>query len=300
MLIVYRAANIADAHLIRQLLEAEGVPAFIPGEYLQGAVGELPANSEILVRVADENAEAAQIIIDEWESAEPVEFDADGSEVGGPGAGEPQAGDPQADGSGSLAIEKPLASSPSAGRSVSMLWVIGALFFGGAFGAAATWVILQAPQPPSEIDLDGDGRSDEFYYYFGARVERIETDRNRDGEIDQTQYYDADTSISRSESDDDFDGRMDGRARYSGGQVIDNEIDLDGDGRAEYRAEYRFGLLLREEFMGADGILFKRVEYKNGWAQTDQIDGDGDGRLDTARRYDRNDEIVASEPLPLK
>ncbi len=300
MLIIYRAANIADAHLIRQLLEAEGVPAFIPGEYLQGAVGELPANSEILVRVADENAEAARIIIDEWESAEPVEFDADGSEVGGPEVGGPGAGEPQIDGSGSLGIERPLASLPSAGRNVSMLWVIGALFFGGAFGAAATWVILQAPQPPREIDLDGDGRSDEFYYYFGARVERIEIDRNRDGEIDQTHYYDAGASASRSESDDDFDGRMDGRARYSGGQVIDSEIDFDGDGRAEYRAEYRFGLMLREEFMGADGILFKRVEYRNGWPHTDQIDSDGDGRLDTARRYDRNDEIVASEPLPVK
>ena len=295
MLIIYRAANIADAYLIRQLLEAEGVPAFIQGEYLQGAVGELPANSEILVRVADENAEAARMIVDEWESAEPVEFDADGSEVGGPGSD-----DPQPDGPGSLNTETTSVSSSPARRSVSMLWVIGALFFGGAFGAAATWIVLHAPQPPSEIDLDGDGRPDEFVYYFGQRLERIEIDRNRDGEIDQTQYYDAGASTSRSESDDDFDGRMDGRARYSGGQVIDNEIDIDGDGRAEYRAEYRFGLMLREEFMGTDGLLFKRVEYKNGWPQTAQVDSDGDGRLDTARRYDRNDEIVASEPLPLK
>jgi hypothetical protein len=72
MIIVYRAANIADAHLIRQMLEVEGIPAFIQGEYLQGAVGELPANTEILVHVADDNAEAARVIVDEWESAEPV------------------------------------------------------------------------------------------------------------------------------------------------------------------------------------------------------------------------------------
>ncbi|NOT87581.1 MAG: DUF2007 domain-containing protein [Lysobacter sp.] len=75
MLIVYRAANIADAHLMRQLLENEGIPAFIQGEYLQGAVGELPANTEILVHVADENADAARVIVDEWESAEPVELE---------------------------------------------------------------------------------------------------------------------------------------------------------------------------------------------------------------------------------
>ncbi|MBN8213965.1 MAG: DUF2007 domain-containing protein [Xanthomonadales bacterium] len=72
MIIIYRAANIADAHLIRQLLEAEAIPAFIQGEYLQGAVGELPANTEILVHVADENADAARVVVDEWESAEPV------------------------------------------------------------------------------------------------------------------------------------------------------------------------------------------------------------------------------------
>jgi len=72
MLIVYRAANIADAHLMRQLLESEGIPAFIQGEYLQGAVGELPANTEILVHVADDNVDAARAIVDEWESAEPV------------------------------------------------------------------------------------------------------------------------------------------------------------------------------------------------------------------------------------
>lgn len=72
MIIIYRAANIADAHLMRQLLENEGIPAFIQGEYLQGAVGELPANTEILVHVADDNATAARAIVDEWESAEPV------------------------------------------------------------------------------------------------------------------------------------------------------------------------------------------------------------------------------------
>ncbi|MFZ2753284.1 MAG: DUF2007 domain-containing protein [Lysobacteraceae bacterium] len=80
MIIIYRAANIADAHLIRQLLEAEGIPAFIQGEYLQGAVGELPANTEILVHVADENADAARVVVDEWESAEPVVAEDDGSE----------------------------------------------------------------------------------------------------------------------------------------------------------------------------------------------------------------------------
>ena len=77
MIIVYRAANIADAHLIRQMLEAEGMPAFIQGEYLQGAVGELPANTEILVRVSDDRYDDARAVVAEWESGEPMTFDDD-------------------------------------------------------------------------------------------------------------------------------------------------------------------------------------------------------------------------------
>lgn len=84
MQIVYRAANLSDAHLIRQLMEAEGIPAFVQGEYLQGAVGELPANTEVLVRVPDERVDAARAVVDDWENSEPVGFedeDLDGEDL---------------------------------------------------------------------------------------------------------------------------------------------------------------------------------------------------------------------------
>ncbi len=38
---VYEAANLIDAHLVRQALEAEGIPAFIRGEALIGGMGDL-------------------------------------------------------------------------------------------------------------------------------------------------------------------------------------------------------------------------------------------------------------------
>lgn len=84
MLNIYRAANIVDAHLIRQMLEAKGIPAFIQGEYLQGAVGELPANTEILVQVANASADAARAVVEEWERAEPVVPEDDVSEENTP------------------------------------------------------------------------------------------------------------------------------------------------------------------------------------------------------------------------
>lgn len=94
MQIVYRAANLSDAHLLRQLMEAEGIPAFVQGEFLQGAVGELPANTEVLVRVPDAHVAAARAIVDDWESSEPVGFedeDLDATDAGEPTSVQTQA-----------------------------------------------------------------------------------------------------------------------------------------------------------------------------------------------------------------
>lgn len=59
MKIVYRAENIVDANLVKAALAAEGVTAFVSGEYLIGAVGELPARDLVVVMVADLDVERA-------------------------------------------------------------------------------------------------------------------------------------------------------------------------------------------------------------------------------------------------
>ena len=53
MQIVYRAENIIDANLVKNALEQEGIPAFVSGQYLTGAVGELPPMSLVNVMVAE-------------------------------------------------------------------------------------------------------------------------------------------------------------------------------------------------------------------------------------------------------
>ncbi|MDQ3206898.1 MAG: DUF2007 domain-containing protein, partial [Pseudomonadota bacterium] len=42
MKVVYDAANVIDAHLVRHALEAEDIPVFLKGEALVGGMGELP------------------------------------------------------------------------------------------------------------------------------------------------------------------------------------------------------------------------------------------------------------------
>jgi len=61
--IVYRAENIIDANLVKGVLEQAGIRAFVAGEYLTGAVGELPARDFVTVMVAESDlAQAAPIV----------------------------------------------------------------------------------------------------------------------------------------------------------------------------------------------------------------------------------------------
>lgn len=50
---VYEAANLIDAHLVRHALEGIGIPVFLAGEALAGAMGELPLFGLIRVQVPD-------------------------------------------------------------------------------------------------------------------------------------------------------------------------------------------------------------------------------------------------------
>ncbi|MEO5624326.1 MAG: DUF2007 domain-containing protein [Dokdonella sp.] len=63
MKIIYRAENIIDANLVKGTLALESIVAFISGEYLTGAIGELPAWNLVSVMVADRDVERAMPIV---------------------------------------------------------------------------------------------------------------------------------------------------------------------------------------------------------------------------------------------
>lgn len=65
MRIVYNAANLIDAHLVRHALEQQGIPAFVRGEALVGGIGELPAIGLVAVAVPDIAWEQGQAIVDQ-------------------------------------------------------------------------------------------------------------------------------------------------------------------------------------------------------------------------------------------
>lgn len=71
MKIVYDAHNSLDAYVVKNLLETEGIAAFVQGEYLQGGMGELAAMDLVKVCVNDQDIFKARALIEAWESSQP-------------------------------------------------------------------------------------------------------------------------------------------------------------------------------------------------------------------------------------
>jgi hypothetical protein len=63
MKVVYEAANIIDAHLVRHALEDAGLPVFLRGEALLGGMGELPLFGVVAVCVPEAALPAAREIV---------------------------------------------------------------------------------------------------------------------------------------------------------------------------------------------------------------------------------------------
>ncbi len=60
---VFEALNSLEAHLVKIRLIGEGIDAQVGGDYLQGAMGELPAMGFLKVWVEDRDAPRARAII---------------------------------------------------------------------------------------------------------------------------------------------------------------------------------------------------------------------------------------------
>ncbi|MBA4026986.1 MAG: DUF2007 domain-containing protein [Cyanobacteria bacterium DS3.002] len=73
MIVIYNAANSIEAHLIKNLLEQQEIPAYVFGDFLQGGVGEIPAIGLVTVNVADSDYVKAKEIIDAWDAAILIE-----------------------------------------------------------------------------------------------------------------------------------------------------------------------------------------------------------------------------------
>ena len=72
MKVVYAAAGIIDAHLVKHALEAAEIPVFLKGEALLGGMGELPLFGVVQVCVPDSAWPQAREVVDALDLDSPV------------------------------------------------------------------------------------------------------------------------------------------------------------------------------------------------------------------------------------
>ena len=85
------------------------------------------------------------------------------------------------------------------------------------------------------FDRNGDGKADQWEYYSGSTLIRVEIDRNLDGRVDEWVFYEQGIPI-RVEFDTTGSGKANQREFYdSQGQVRRVEVDRDGDEIMEQR-----------------------------------------------------------------
>ena len=70
MIKIYNAKDITEAQIIKGMLEAHGVEAFVGGQYLQGGVGDLAAMDFSTISVVDADADKARELVGKYERDE--------------------------------------------------------------------------------------------------------------------------------------------------------------------------------------------------------------------------------------
>jgi hypothetical protein len=153
-----------------------------------------------------------------------------------------------------------------------------------------------------KYDADSDGTPDTFSYMDGARVVRIEIDKNEDGKIERWEYYDAnqklekvgfsrandgvedawsylgpDGQLSRIEISTQRNGKVSRIERYQQGKLTSAEEDTDADGKIDKWETYEGERLASVAFDTAHrGAADRRLIYgADGTARLEVLDATG-------------------------
>jgi hypothetical protein len=211
------------------------------------------------VAVDDEDAARATQIIREWESRS-VSSDRDSAKT---------------------------SAARNAFQGSALAFAVGALLSG-----AFVWSLHHGPETSEGADWNNDGVLDERTYHDGARLDRVERDRNFDGRVDAIERYGNSGLMKSFEADDDFDGRVESATEYEYRAPLVTRIDADGDGETDYRLNFKFGAMDTYEYLNDSGDVVKRIHYRGFKPERAQLDMDADGVSERRYRFDRHDEPV--------
>jgi Putative prokaryotic signal transducing protein len=263
---LYEASNAIEAHMIRDLLKQEGLTAYIRGEYLQGAVGEIPASGLVRLEINESEYEQAREFVKRWDAAQPAVI--------------------------------PLTKTTSRENRRSNTLI--GFSLGLAIGVAACYAFFKAPISTNGFDHNGNGVLDEKWTVSPSGITlKYEIDRNLDGKIDLVTFYNSQNKPISTESDDDFNGTFETKIRYVGANVEIIESDTDGDGSPDLRTFYVNGVMSTSTYMNPATGLPLRIEYfKLGKITKVEIDSNRDGVLDTLETFNMLGELVSTQKMP--
>ena len=251
---VYESSTSLEAHMVKNLLENEGVESRIDGEYLQGGVGELQAMGAIRVVVEEDDYPQAREIIDAWESLQPDD-DVDGAKT-------------------------TKTSSSTNGFVLGVVLTVGVAYF-----------ISSSSMTTDGVDYNADGVLDEKWTYQNGRLKESTLDRNFDGIPDVISSYDYSGLLKASKLDDNFDGIFEVSTVYKNGNAVTEESDTNNNGVIDYRSHFKQGVFNSVEFIDErTGKVRKRQFYKFNKLIADDFDTNGDGVLDSHYEYDQYEE----------
>ncbi len=117
-----------------------------------------------------------------------------------------------------------------------------------------------------KYDGDHDGKAETISYMDGARILRIEIDKDEDGKIDRWEYYDAGQKLEKVGFSRTGDGKEDAWLYAApDGSVTRVDISLNGDGKVTRSEHYENDLIVSaEEDSDADGAIDKWESYDAG------------------------------------
>jgi hypothetical protein len=247
---IFEAENTIEAHMISGLLEQRGIQSNINGEYLQGGVGDIQPQGFIQITVDENNYDAARKIIDEWESKQPS--------------------------TDTSKNEKTKTSGFFSGAIIGLIIGIGLTF----------WV-TSTPTYTSGIDHNQDGINDEIWTFKNNLLSKTEIDRNFDGDIDHIYDYNFRGILSKSKSDDDFDGVFESSNKFRRGNTYYYQSDTNGDGSPDYKMYLSYGVLYKIEIYSPEIKTPVKVQYyKLNKLVSAKYDSDLNGSFDTEYKYD--------------
>jgi Putative prokaryotic signal transducing protein len=258
---LYEAANAIEAHMLVDLLKQEGITAYIRGEHLQGALGEMPAAGLVRLEIDESEFAQARSLIERWDAVQPSE-------------------------NTTSTVQK---------KSNGFLWMLMGIIVG--FGSC--YAFYRLPTNTDDIDHNGDGIVDERWIQSASGSGlSYESDRNFDGKVDLIGQYNKHGAMDSAESDENFDGVFETKTQYTNGNPSVGEVDTDADGFHDLVVRYTHGALSSQEYISPISGKKLIVEYfALGKLMSSEVDTNKDGTLDKRHTFDNIGELKSTEEI---